>query len=406
MAYKRKQLLAKVSGPSGGYLKTWANINFQSFTKTLNGGAGECVITYAVNFDYNGQDLAENNDVELWISDADTLADTSQDHLAFANAKLIYKGYISLIERDIDGSSETVTVHILGYYTRLDLDILKSTTQTTLYSINTGTGLTTTSGSNAAGDIGLMVRGVMARFNAETSTKLTYDTTSVPNTGTTAKYIFTQMTYREALDALKGMAPTNVYWYVDATGKLSFKAVPTTPTYTFIFGRHFTKAHVERSLEKVRNVALIYSGTSGGTYKHYEDLPSIALYGRRTERITSRGIAASGAADAMGAKFLAENKDAALVLKATIFDNNNTQALGADIEAIEPGHTCSIVGYSSNVSNIFQDNMIITQVTYRLDSVDITVELVKSNLFDNAALQDTAIDNINSQGSSIPDTYS
>lgn len=408
MAYFRKQVYARVSNASGSFLKAWYNINLRSFTKTLNGGVGECIITLAVPFDYAGADLVEGNDVEVVVGDGDTLIATDATLLSSANTKTIYKGYISLIERDVDGATETVIVHVLGYYTLLSLDILKNGAQTTLYSINSGTGLTTTSGSNAAADIGLMVRGVIDRFNAEHGTgKVFYNASlaNVPNTGTTAKYIFQEKTYREAIDVLKQLAPSNVYWYVDETGELSFKAVPTTPTYNFIFGRHFSKVHVERSLEKVRNVALVFNGVASGIYKHYEDAASIALYGRRAERITDLGVKDTGAADALGAKFLAENKDAGLILKCTIFDNNNDKGLGIDIEAIRPGQTCSITGFSSTLSNIFKDNMVITAVTYTLEAVEIQVEIVTSDLFNTQRKQTVQIAQINSGGLSIPDSY-
>ncbi|MGY3406091.1 hypothetical protein ACVWZV_002204 [Bradyrhizobium sp. GM5.1] len=173
------------------------------------------------------------------------------------------------------------------------------------------------------------VRSSIAVQSETGSTHIFYDgTTDVPNTSTTAKYTFAQKTYREAIDLLKSLAPSNVYWYVDQEGRFTFKSRPTTPTHTFIFGRHLSKVHVEKSVEKVRNVALVFNGASGGTYIHYEDPASIALYGRRVERITDYGIAASGAADAIGAKFLAENKDPSLRVIATIIDNNNEEGRG------------------------------------------------------------------------------
>ena len=172
------------------------------------------------------------------IADRETTGDNQHDNLS---ARIVYKGYISLIERAVSGTSESVTVHLLGYYTRLALDVLKNSAQTTLYSHNT-TGLTTTSGSMAAADIGLMVRAVIDRYRAETTDpKIFYvGTTDIPNTGTTATYAFEQKTYREALDKLKDMAPADVYWYVNEAGRLTFKAIPSTPTHTFIFGKHFS----------------------------------------------------------------------------------------------------------------------------------------------------------------------
>lgn len=397
-----KILLARISNSSGAFLTTWKNIDFRGYTTQLNGGPSECIIDYAVPFDYDGADLREGNDVELVISDADTQLTNIED--GTYGAKPIYRGYISLVERTIDGTSERVRVHLLGYYTLLALDVLKSSSQTTLYSVDPA-GLTTTSGDLEPADVGLMARTVIDRFNAEHGTgKVFYDTADVPDTGTDATYVFNQKTYREALDILKSLAPANVYWYVDETGRFSFKEPSSTPDHRFIFGRHFSRVYVERSLEKVRNVVLIWDGDT--TYKQYTDPASVALYGRRTERINDYGISNNDAADALGAKFLAENKDPGLKLICTIIDNNNAQGLGYDIESIRPGDTCALQGFSSTLSDIFRDNMLITRLQYRLDSVDIEVELTKSGLVDVQARQSREIADIGSGGLGIPATYS
>lgn len=404
MAVYKKTIFGRVSLASGQFAAIWSNIGFDSFTKELNSGLGECVVTLDVNFDYDENDLAVGNDIELWISDCDTTDGVGETD-GF-NARMVFKGYTSLIERDASGTTESVKVHILGYNTLLAIDILKNGSQTTLYS-NTSAGLTVTSGSQGAADIGLMMRAVIDRFRAETSTKIWYRDSvyDVPNTGNTASYTFEQKTYRQALDYLKSLAPANVYWYIDELGKLTFGAKPSTNTHTFVFGKHFSKVHVEHSIETVRNVLMLWDGNSGGTYKHYEDATSIALYGRRAQPANDYGIAASGAADAIGAKFLAENKSVNVKVTATIIDNNGQEGAGYDIESIQPGNTCKFVGFSSSLSTVFQDAMLITKVTYFLDRVDIEVQIQKSGLIDFAQIQATQLAAINSGGLGIPVSY-
>jgi hypothetical protein len=302
-------------------------------------------------------------------------------------------------------------VHILGYNTLLALDVLKDASQTTLYSQDvTDAWLTTAAGDLDATDIAGMAKAVLDRFTAENgSTRITYDPDEVPDTGVEVAYTFTQKTYREAIDILKSFAPENVYWYIDETGRFSFKPAPTTPTHTFIFGRHLSKIRVERSLEKVRNVALIFNGSYGSAvYKGYTDAASIASFGRRVERISDNGIEGATADDAMdarAAKFLAENKNSSVTLVATIIDNANGDYIGMDIEDINPGDTCRFVGFSSTMSDIFQDNMLITEVNYTLDSVQVRVELVKSGLLDIQQKQGRQINDINNGGLGIPESY-
>jgi hypothetical protein len=404
MAATKKKIRARVCLPSGQYLATWTDFTFGGFTKELNAGPGECVLTLARPFDYDKNDVAEGNDVEIIVSDADT-TDSFGDSDNFS-ARTVYRGYISLVERNLNGADESIKITLLGYYTRLALDILKSASQTTLYSHATS-GLTTTSASQGAADIGLMMRTVIDRYQAETGDlRIFYIKTDIPDTGTTATFSFEQKTYRNAIDDLKQLSPADVYWYVDETGRVSFKTKPAKPTHRFVFGKHFIDVDVTRSLETVRNVLLLWNGdTSSPIYKHYEDAASIALYGRRTAAFNNYGVDDANAADLIGAKFLAENSVPETKVVCEIADNNGGEE-GYDIETIQPGDTCSFVGFSSGLADIFRDNMLITKVTYALDKVQVEVEIVKSTLVDFQTRNSRQIADISNGGLGVPATYS
>lgn len=332
-----KQIFAKISNPSGAFVATWSKFTFNGFSKELNSGPAECLITLDVAFDYNGSDLVEGNDVELVVSDKNSVTGDSDND--FVSARTVYRGYISLIERSIDGFKEIVTVHVLGYYTLLGTDILKSSNYTTLYS-NDDTGITTVSGDFQAADIGHIARAIIDNYATDHgSSKFFYGDTDIPDMGVSVKYQFQQKTYREALDILKSMAPVDVYYYISATGRVTFRTKPTSPTFTFVFGRDFTKVLVQKSLEKVRNYLALWNGKTGGDeiYNEYKDDASIALYGRRAERSNNYGLADSGAAAAIGAKFLAENKEPALKVTCTIITSNATSNISTmDIELVGP----------------------------------------------------------------------
>lgn len=130
MALTPKTVFARVSSTSGEFLKTWSNIAFQGYSKTINGGVGECIFHLAERFDYDGAELREGNSVEVLLRDRDTLADPS----ILGDVQIIYRGYISLIEREMTAGAETITVHLLGYYTLLALDIFRLENFTTLFS--------------------------------------------------------------------------------------------------------------------------------------------------------------------------------------------------------------------------------------------------------------------------------
>jgi hypothetical protein len=280
----RKQAIAVVTNSTGTYLKTWDVFAFAGFDKQIYGGLGECVLQLPYIFDYAGLDVVLGNNVEIRISDEDTVATPDKQ------TKTIYSGYISLIERDIDGQAEGLKVHLLGDYTRLTLDILKNSSQTTLYT--TATGLTITSGSNAAGDTGTIARAVIDRYRSETGStaRISYNTGSVPVTGNTAKYIFQQATYRDALDKLVQMSPIGTFYYVNENGVLTFGQPSTTPVHKFILGRSYFGMGKQAvlSISTTRTHAVSDSTDAARRYKTTTALPTA------TRPITSAHVSSAG----------------------------------------------------------------------------------------------------------------
>lgn len=403
MSVQKKTYVVIVRSPAGAYVARWDSFSFDGFSKQLNGGLGECVIRLPRSFDYGQPDVARGNDIEIRVSDEDTLSAASPEPGA---SVIVYSGYISMVERNIDPGSENMTVRCLGYWTKLSLDILKDGSQTTLYS-NDSAGLTTNDASQDAADIGHMARTVIDRYRAETSNpKVNYDYESIPDAGVDATYRFEQKTYRDALDMLKDLAPSGVYWYAGVDNVIRFKPTASSPTHRFTFGKHFQAIRSEQSMEKIRNVLLIWNGETGGSsvYKHYENAASIAQYGRRAETVNDYGIDDANAADAYGSKFLSENANEGIKIVCTIFDNNGSD-YGYDIESIQPGDTCRFQGFNADLDEILRDNMIITSVQYMTDRAVLEVELIKSGVLDFQAKQGRAIGDIGSGGFTVPESY-
>jgi hypothetical protein len=294
----KKQVIIKVYSYTGEFIKLWTNASFKGFTKELNAGLGECVIDLFEKFDYQGAELTLGNTVEISISDN--------------NAKnlLIYSGYISLYEPNISGGKESISVSLLGHYTKLGLDVLKNSTQTNLYTDSTA-GLTTSSPGDSA-EIGLVLRAIIDRYIAEnSSTKIGYTLASIPDLSQSAFCFFEMKTYSDAIDFLVSMISSGYNWYVDEYGTFYIKSKPATATHTFIFGRHFSEVNVERSVEKVRNALLFWNGKTDADqiFKLYSDAASIEKYGRRIEKATITGVDDETTADQIGSRFLDENKD-------------------------------------------------------------------------------------------------
>jgi hypothetical protein len=184
---------------------------------------------------------------------------------------------------------------------------------------------------------------------------------------------------RLEFDKIKEICPAGWFWYIDEGRFVWLKSKPTTPTHTFVFGKHFTSVKVERSIEKLRNVFILWNGETGGAqiYKSYIDQASIDQYRRRVELVNDWSVGDVTTADKMAAKFLAERKDPDIKVICEIADNNEDPLNGYDIESIQPGDTCNFKGFNDDVSNIFMENMLISKVVYSLGKVELTIEVQK-----------------------------
>jgi hypothetical protein len=356
----RKQIFVDVYDPTTGALITrWINVNLNQFTKTINSGLSECILELPQTFDYSGTDIAEGNEVKISISDTDTGPGVT---------RIIYWGYISMIEGVISNGKETMMVHLLGFNTMLALDVLRS-------------GATTTNMTYTGIDVGAIMRDMIDKFKVSNPlSKLNYTNLTIPDAGQVATYTFKRIIFQDAMDKIRSLAPTNYYFYIDENNTVNFKPKPTT--HTFTLGRQFSAIKAQRGVEKIKNSLLLWNGEPGTAgvgaciQKRYEDNTSIALYGRRTEIVDDYGISTVATADILAATYLAENRDPEIVLTVEILDNiENPNGFGYDIENIQPGDTCKFIGFSETFkARYLTDNMLITSVIYTLDKVEITID--------------------------------
>ena len=360
-----KQITIRVNQPTGEFIKIWNTAKFVGFTKKINGGLGPCIIELGEKFDYSGNDLKLNNEIQVLITDKDTKN-------ADENPKLIYSGYISNYQ--MKSKKEGIIVYLLGHHTKLDLDIWQeSATKVTTFDYNVNT------------DFGQMFRDLMDDYINETvNPKMSYTPGTLKLTGTVGQYMFEMKTYREAIDKINSMAPDGWFWCVDELGLVYFKQKPTTPTHTFVLGKHFSKVRVERSMEKIRNALLLWNGEIGVNqiYKLYENAGSINQYGRRLEKYFDWKVGDEATADKIASKFLNEVKEPAVKVICEIADNNEDPVNGYDIESINPGDTCAFKGFDESLADIFRENMMITKVVYSLNKVELTVEVQKAGVID------------------------
>lgn len=386
-----KILKIKILTPSSSLLNTLNEASFDSITKEIGADVNECVLSLNKTFDYGGVELALGNFIEIWAYGSNI---TSNESLT---ERLIFKGFISLIEPYMNGKKEGITIRCLSHASRLSSDIMKNGTTTTLFT-DVSAGLTTSSPGSAA-DIGLVMRTIIDRYRAETTNpQINYSSDSIPNVGTNVLYSFECKTYKEALDKLIDVCPANYFYFIDELGIVWLKQKSSTPKHKFTIGLNTTKLRIEKSLEKIKNFVLIWNGEIGGSavFKHYQDDTSIALYGRRSALLKDYGTDADGL-DLMGAKFIADNKNPYFKVYANISDNYY-------IESIEPGDTCSFYNFDEILSDVLSYILVITKVVYKLNEVEIQADLKKTGIVDMLTETKQKLEDQSIEG--IPASYS
>lgn len=390
-----KEITIKSFDSNNTYIKNITDATFDGFRKNINGGLSDLTLRLARKIDdFNGNDdVSIGNKIEIWVHDEDSGS-------AGIN---VYTGYIEQQNIEIDGGVEYVEIVCLGIVSKLKLDVLKSSSQTKLYTIAT-TGLTTTSASRTAAEIADVIKAVIDQYNTVNDSHIYYDNSgsTIYDTGNDMNYIFEAMIYFDALEKCRDASPQNWYWFIGADETVYFRAISTTADHELSISKHIKRISASKSADSIKNIMLLWDGQTGGNYRQYKDDVSIALYGRRVEQKTDSNIKDTGTMDNIGNSFIAENKDPKIRLEIEIIDNNESDK-GYDIESIDPGDTCKIVGVDAD-ENIFNDNMIIKEVRWELGRAILTVETENSYDIDrfilklNKNLSETII-------SGIPESY-
>jgi len=392
-----KTINIKSYDSAGVFIKNISDANFNSFKKTINGGLSNLTFKLARkvdNFNTNN-DVSVGNIIEIWIIDGDTTSE----------GILIYKGYIEQQNIFVDGGSEYVEIVCFGLVSKLKNDILKSGSQTKLYTKATD-GLTITVADVAPAEVADILKEIIDLYNINNPTfPIYYNPAGVSTIETTLvnmKYYFNAVGYLEAIERCREVAPQNWYWYMGSDNIIYFKPISSVADHQFNLSQHIKRITASKSADSVKNVILIYNGDA--TYKQYKDDASIAIYGRRVEQLTDSNIKDSTTMDNLGAAFINENKDPKIRIEVELIDNNESN-LGYDIESINPGQTCMIVGLTPD-ENIFTENMIIKEVNWSLTKATIVIETEKNYNFDRLILDiERKLKDLTTDTGNIPETY-
>lgn len=192
---------------------------------------------------------------------------------------------------------------------------------------------------------------------------VTYTDDTIEDTGLSLTYSFNTNTINEGVGAVRSMALSGFYSYVDiGTSLLYMKRVSETADITLTRGRHISRFRLGTTIEGVKNSINFTGGETAGVnlYRQYNDATSVRRYRTKLDRRTDNRVTVAATANAIGGSYLEEQKDEQYQTKVTIL------ARTMDITLVKPGMTVAIRGYGTFVDTIVAQ---IVAIDYTADRV-------------------------------------
>lgn len=342
-----KRLLAKIYQRDGTTLALNIPKNkmrdVPTFPDRINAGMGECVIDYIAPFDDFGEGTKIDHQfiLDLWVFD--------DDH---PDGRRIYRGAIQDFEPYISGATQGVLIKALGLGSNLSYDAHMASSRSN-YTV-----------SYATTDPEDIFKSIIDEWRATVNNALiNYSGSSTQAVGTNVTKEFVDKTWFDAVQETMELCPEGWWWHVDADGIASLLPKPTTPTHSFVIGRHIEDGRFPKSVKSVKNRVRVTR--NGGTITHYSDAASIAKYESRWEALNDTSLGDANAADQAGNKKVDDESEP---------KNKNTLVINSeyDIESIKVGDTCKILNVDETAT--FVTNSQIVGLTYEGERVRLELE--------------------------------
>lgn len=310
-------------------------ISEPTFRTTINSGAGECIVKLVRDFDSFGEDVDVilDRQVDIFVYDNEA-----------TNGQLLYRGFISGYAPILDNDKEYLEVTLVGYNAELSWKILQDS------SGNTGLSYLSKDPSN-------IFRDIIDKYR-EQGGILTYDASSIQDTGTTVSYTFNLVTIKDALDKVLNLCPLKWYYYVDPNGKIYLKGPSGVIDHKLYVGKNITSMRPQKRSEDVRNEIYFVGGTPAGQdqlFRKYTRPASITSYGRRSDIIQDQRVTVNATADLISTRSLDYNESPIVRTELEVADNNGeNQFKGYDIESIKVGQNITVNNLKSSARDITQ----------------------------------------------------
>jgi len=347
-----QRFLYKIYNRSGNFVKILNDVvNTPEFTYSINGGLGEVVLELDRKVgDYGeGSDLDLNYKLEIYLNDD------------YNENTLIYTGYLTAFEPILKGGRESVRAIFLPNIAKLNNEFYRSGT-----SVKDDFNITHTDTR-----VGEIFKAILTNHRNLVSTMYISNDFSDIDAGNETDVItieFKKLKHIDAIKLLEKYLGDGWFWYIDSAGKCHLKKTSDEPDHLFIFGKHITEFEGYKHIEDVINSYFIWNGEKTGNVvdNYYSDATSQAAYDAISEILIDSGIVSDSMSDIIGNAKIAKSKDPKRKVKMVISGKDY------DIASIKPGDTCKILNIDAN-QTIFENNMVIYQILYRANGVEISL---------------------------------
>lgn len=346
---------------NGTIIATWGGsadaptplLSDPTFSMEVDGSISPLALTIARDFGAGGRDLELGNVVETYaITDA------------FPDGRLLHAGLLEAVQEDARPDGDTVTVTVTPYVTQLAHDFYRDDAAgTTIYRAFSAT------------DVSTILRTILekAAVRMTTFARVFATATSIQTSGATVSVEVGSETYLDAIRKVKKLGPGDWYWYVAPDGTFSYRNFDSGTHHTFTVGANVLACTHTTDIRSLVNTVYFWNqsdadGTMVALERPAAATPSQTTYGRRVEVLTDSRIDSTATAQALADAYLREHGQPAHTYEVTVL-SAGADARGADIEAIQPGDTCTL----RNLPGLPSTPLCITRVDYRPESATLTL---------------------------------
>lgn len=327
-----KTYLYKFYSPAGTYNTEFYASGFDvaslpEYKWTINGGKGAMKIKVAGSATDVQQYFADNTNFSVEV--------IAHDKESPAQGQLIYTGH------NVDNSYTLTKGGLIILEPFLYISGEKDLANKVVENVFTGS----TTISYTSEDVADIIRDLLDKY-ALKGGYVTYDSSSIIDTGVTLSITVKNEQYLEAINRVMGYLPREWHYYIDGANKFWLQRTDLgTVDHRLYLGREVVGGAVRLSFGEMVNGVFFHGGdTGGGTklYKKYSSSSSQSNFGVYERIISDERVTSADTAELRANSLIANGGAPIRYIEMEIIDSNGS-AYGYDIESFRPGQTIQVL---------------------------------------------------------------